>query len=264
MTAIAAAAGRALAALPSVRAVAVGGSHATGTADERSDVDLYVFAPADPPEEVRRGALLPFAAPGGLMIGNPWFGTADACELPSGTSIDASYFGTGWIEDEIAARLDRHEPKLGHTTAIMHTLAVARPLADDGWLAGVRERVARPYPDALADAIEAHNLPLLASAPHSLVRQIEDAGARNDRIALNHRIAAFLASATDVLFARARHWHPGEKRLAHHLRALELDPRIVPAIEALATAGPDNAPAHARALVALLCTTERVAASALQ
>ncbi len=43
--------------------------------------------------------------------------------------------------------------------------------------------------------------------------QIRKAASRGDKIAVNHRMAAFMESYFDVLFALNRRTHPGEKRL---------------------------------------------------
>jgi hypothetical protein len=58
--------------------------------------------------------------------------------------------------------------------------------------------------------------------------------ARGDLISLNHRVAVWIASYTDILFAVNRRYHPGEKRLLTYLaglpdlpeKALEDVPRI--------------------------------------
>jgi hypothetical protein len=42
---------------------------------------------------------------------------------------------------------------------------------------------------------------------------------RGDAVSVNHRAAAFLASAFDVIFALNRVLHPGEKRLVSYVEA---------------------------------------------
>ena len=47
----------------------------------------------------------------------------------------------------------------------------------------------------------------------SYYEQIKKGINRNDTVSINHRIAAFLASYFDVIFAMNELLHPGEKRL---------------------------------------------------
>jgi hypothetical protein len=58
------------------------------------------------------------------------------------------------------------------------------------------------------------NYPILADSLSSYHVQIETAVARGDVVSVNHRVAAFLASYFDIIFALNRRWHPGEKKLA--------------------------------------------------
>lgn len=57
-------------------------------------------------------------------------------------------------------------------------------------------------------------------AASSYERQIRKAVARGDRVSVNHRLAALLASYFDVIFAVNRQLHPGEKRLIALAEAL--------------------------------------------
>ena len=50
--------------------------------------------------------------------------------------------------------------------------------------------------------------------------QMKAAIARDDLISLNHRVAVWIASYTDILFAMNRRYHPGEKRLLMYMQGL--------------------------------------------
>jgi hypothetical protein len=50
--------------------------------------------------------------------------------------------------------------------------------------------------------------------------QMKAAIARDDLVSLNHRVAVWIASCTDILFAVNRRYHPGEKRLLTYMQGL--------------------------------------------
>ena len=52
----------------------------------------------------------------------------------------------------------------------------------------------------------------------SYYEQIEKGVKRNDVVSINHRIAAFLASYFDIIFAVNETFHPGEKRLIQYAK----------------------------------------------
>ena len=80
------------------------------------------------------------------------------------------------------------------------------------------------------------NLPVLGANIHSYEQQIRSAFRRRDRVSLNHRTAACLASYFDILFAANRRFNPGEKRLLVHVQALLSKPEGVTAdVEAACT-----------------------------
>jgi len=54
----------------------------------------------------------------------------------------------------------------------------------------------------------------------SYLNQIEKAIIRKDVIALNHRVAAYLASYFDIVFAVNRIPNPGEKRMLENVKNL--------------------------------------------
>lgn len=248
---------RALATHAGLRAVMLGGSAATGLADEASDLDLYALGEGEAPLALRRALAAARGRPGTAEIAARAFGPTDAWRERSGLEVDLMHWDAAWLEGEVAARMERHEPRVGYTTAVVHTVAVAVPLHDpSGWLAGLQARARAPYPEGLARAVLALNLPLLRGARHSFLAQTEAAPGRGDAVSVNHRTAAWLASFFDALFALNRRLHPGEKRLGRHAAALPLAPEATrKAVEALLRAPPEERPARmerlARALEAL-------------
>lgn len=201
---------------PEVTAIALGGSRSGDAVDIWSDHDMYIFTTADIPHAVRRELAMRFdPAP---EIGNRWFGEGDEwSDRAHGISVDLMFWNRDWFEDQLRDVIERHRPSLGYTTSIAFTARHAAPLFDrDGWLARMQTLSASPYPEELRAAIIAWNLPLLRTTRSSYRHQIELAIARGDPVSVNHRVAALLASAFDIVFASARSLHPGEKRqLAH-------------------------------------------------
>ena len=76
-----------------------------------------------------------------------------------------------------------------------------------------------PYPEALRQNIIRRNLRLLTGNLPSYDAQLRKAVSREDRPSVNHRMAAFLESYFDILFALNRMTHPGEKRMDSTLKA---------------------------------------------
>jgi hypothetical protein len=108
----------------------------------------------------------------------------------------------------------RHEASVGYSTCFWHNLLVSQVLFDrQGWFAELQERVVVPYPEELRRAIVAKNFPILDGVLSAYTHQIEHSVRRGDAVSVNHRVAAFLASYFDVLFAVNKVPHPGEKRL---------------------------------------------------
>jgi predicted nucleotidyltransferase len=212
------------AALPEVAAVALAGSQTTGLASPDSDLDLYVYA--DPALPLPARAAIAADGEQAELDLSPWEPGDSWLDPASGRRIDVMYRSPAWIEDQLDRLLDRHQPALGYSTALWHNIRTSLPLFDrDGWFAALQRRAAQPYPEELRRAIVAANLPLLRDRSFSYRHQIEAALARNDAVAVQHRLTAFLASYFDVLFALNRLPHPGEKRqIEHALRSCPLRP----------------------------------------
>src|SRR3712207_3263144 len=103
---------------------------------------------------------------------------------------------------------------MGYSTAFWRSIRDARPLYErDAWHAALQRRARRPYPEELRRNIVALNRPYLRDHPFSYRYQTAKALERYDAVSVNHRVAAWLASYFDILFALNRVLHPGEKRL---------------------------------------------------
>jgi len=242
------------AALPAVEAVALGGSLAAGGADGASDVDLYVYGEV-PPAPAERAAL---AAAGGDALGleldNRNFEPGDEwIDGESGIAVDVMYRTPAWIEGELDRVLVRHEARLGYSTCFWANVRSSRALFDrSGWFAALQARAAAPYPEPLRRAIVAKNLAVMARNQSSFLRQLERAAMRGDAVAVNHRLAAFLACAFDVLFAVNGEPHPGEKRLlaAAAVRCKLLPDGFLDGVERLLAGAGEGAVAEAAGAVA--------------
>lgn len=75
----------------------------------------------------------------------------------------------------------------------------------------MRARV--PYPEGLVSTIVDLNGLWLHDHPFSFRNQIAKAVGRGDKVSVNHRLAAWLASYFDIVFALNHVLHPGEKRM---------------------------------------------------
>lgn len=213
----------AFAALPGVTAVAMAGSHATGRADAASDIDLYVYADDEVPlaarQEIATGTVSP------EIDQSPWEPGDSWVDAGSGRTIDVMYRTPLWIEESLDRLLVRHQASVGYSTCFWQNVLVSVPLYDrDGWFRRLQTVANQPYPEPLRRAIITMNYPLLKESRFSFLRQTEAAMARVDAVAVQHRIAALLASVFDLLFALNRLPHPGEKHLVATATALPLTP----------------------------------------
>jgi hypothetical protein len=199
---------------PHVEAVALGGSQASGRGDAASDIDLYVFTTATIPLDHRKTLMEKRGASRTDLDLRFWDLGDEWVDADSGIEVDIIYWDTAWIEEQIAHVLDRHQASLGYTTSFWHTIRAARLLYDrGGWLGALQAKASQPYPEDLRNAILLLNHPVLRRVIPAYSHQIELAVQRGDLVSVNHRVAAFLASYFDILFALNRELNPGEKRL---------------------------------------------------
>lgn len=199
----------ALTTTPGVRAVILGGSRATGTADGASDTDLYALRRGPLATEAERAAALrPFADHGTITHDDTW-GVEDRLHVV-GHLIEVMHFDLA--EFRVHEAYDPGLDPNGYTTAFLHTLVRGVPLADPhGELADLRARLAT-YPEPTAHRI-------LARTPIELagyLDQLAKAQARADWTSVLHRRTALQTAWFDALFALNLAYHPGEKRMLDH------------------------------------------------
>ena len=77
----------------------------------------------------------------------------------------------------------------------------------------LQERFEVPFPKELKENIISKNFRLLTGNLPSYDKQIIKAFDRGDFVSVNHRIAAFIESYFDIIFAINELTHPGEKRM---------------------------------------------------
>ncbi len=202
----------ALAALPQVEAITLGGSRAGTHYDETSDYDVYLYCTGPVEETVRRELLSSYCRY--MEIGNHFWEYEDNCTLNNGIDIDILYRNLDDFTADVAAVVEQHQGRNGYTTCMWHNLLTCKILYDrDGRLTAARQRFSVPYPEELKDAIVSRNWKLLRGSMPAYEQQILKAANRGDQVSVNHRVAAFLESYFDLLFALNRQTHPGEKRL---------------------------------------------------
>ena len=222
--------------LEDVEALVLAGSATTGLADEWSDYDLYAYTCGVVPIEFRAKLLKPRASR--LELHNTFFEWSDEWVEPNGTTFDLMYRSCDVIEADVEAKLERGEAALGYSTSLCYSILQAKPVFDRrGWFKALHNRLkSTPYPDVLMQGVIKMNLPVLGGMIHSYEQQIRSAFRRRDRVSLNHRTAAWLASYFDILFAANRRFNPGEKRLLTHAQALPTMPdRMVADIDTVCT-----------------------------
>lgn len=201
-----------LAGLEQVEAIALGGSRAGKVYDEKSDYDVYLYCSGPIEESIRHGILGKYCNT--MEIGNHFWEYEDNCTLTSGIDIDILYRNLDDFIREVASVVEDCQAHNGYTTCMWHNLRTCKVIYDrDGRLALAKERFDVPYPKQLKKNIIERNMKLLHSSLPAYETQIKKAVERKDYVSINHRVAAFMESYFDIIFAVNELTHPGEKRL---------------------------------------------------
>lgn len=216
--------------IATVEAIALGGSQTSGSLDNHSDIDLYVYANEVIPLSKRQEIVAQLGASKTDLnltfwdLGDEWY------DLDTGIEVDIIYWDPSWIEEQLDRVLITHQASMGYTTCFWHTILNSKTLFDrHGWFAHLQQKCAQPYPETLQRAIINKNHSVLRAVIPSYYGQIKKALERNDLISVNHRVAALFASYFDILFAMNKMLHPGEKKLLRFV--LENCEKVPPNLE---------------------------------
>ncbi len=198
--------------LQQVSAIALGGSRGTHTEDKDSDYDLYMYVTEEIDLSDRKRILEKYC--NYLELGNDFWELEDDCRLNSGTIIEIIYRRIEDLDEQLEVQLYDGQAGCGYTTCMWYNLLNSIILYDKyNTLKMLVEKYSLPYPEQLRKNIIQKNLRLLDNNIPSFNYQIEKAAKRGDMVSINHRIAAFLASYFDIIWAINKKAHPGEKRL---------------------------------------------------
>lgn len=198
--------------LEQVDAVALGGSRASGNSDEKSDYDLYVYTTEDVPEETRREILSEFCSQ--MEIGNRYWEHEDNVVFNDGVGCDIIYRTVDMFDKYIDYVIIGGSAMNGYTTCFWHNILTSEIIFDkSGAYTELKKKCDIPYPEKLKKNIIDKNMKLLSGVLPSYDKQIVKAYERHDFVSINHRVAGFLESYFDVIFAVNEMTHPGEKKL---------------------------------------------------
>lgn len=200
--------------LEQVYAVVLSGSRTSNQNDEMSDYDIYVYSDAEIPVEFRTELAKKYSDD--YEIDNRYFETGDEWNLrESNTGLDFMFRCKNWITDTVDNIYCKHMASNGYSTCFLHNIKTSQILYDkDNWFLNLQNKVNGPYPEELKNNIIKRNIMLISDKKNaSYLDQIKLAVKRNDPVSVNHRIAAFMTSYFDIIFALNKVYHPGEKRM---------------------------------------------------
>ena len=148
------------------------------------------------------------------MLENKFWEVEDNCTLSDEIDIDIIYRNINDFENNIENVVETHQASNGYTTCFWHNLKNSKVLYDPHKeFHNLKERFEVPFPKELKENIISKNFRLLTGNLPSYDKQIIKAFDRGDFVSVNHRIAAFIESSFDIIFAINELTHPGEKRM---------------------------------------------------
>lgn len=153
------------------------------------------------------------------MLENKFWEVEDNCTLSDEIDIDIIYRNINDFENNIENVVETHQASNGYTTCFWHNLKNSKVLYDPHKeFHNLKERFEVPFPKELKENIISKNFRLLTGNLPSYDKQIIKAFDRGDFVSVNHRIAAFIESYFDIIFAINELTHPGEKRMIQYAK----------------------------------------------
>lgn len=201
-----------LSSLLQIEAIALGGSRAGKYYDEKSDYDIYLYCTAPITEDQRKSILSKYCTH--VEYSNQYWELEDNGTFQNGIDFDILYRNLDDFITGIARVVEQYQPSNAYSTCMWHNLITCKIIFDrTGRLTAAKERFTVPYPHQLKQNIVQRGWKLLHNSMPAYELQIKKAAERGDLISINHRVAAYLETYFDVLFAINGKTHPGEKRL---------------------------------------------------
>ena len=203
--------------IPEIEAILLAGSHSTGTNDKNSDYDVYIYSYSSIPIAKRK--LITDRYFKYIELSNTYWEEEDDGILFDDTEVEFIYRNIDFIDNSLNRTLIKCEADIGYTTCIWYNLKNSIIIYDkNNKLAEIKAKYDIDYPDKLRNNIIEKNFNLLKAKFPCYYKQIEKALKRNDYVSLNHRLAAFLASYFDIIFAYNKCPHPGEKKILKFIK----------------------------------------------
>lgn len=211
-----------MASLEEVSAIMLGGSRGVGTQDKHSDYDVYVYTKSELHEGKRKNIIQKYVKY--MEYSNSFWELEDDGILLNGIDIEFIYRDINTIEENLKSTIDGNVGN-GYSTCFVNNFFESKVLyEEDKIITEIRERLSQNDFSKMFESVVIKNAMLLSDYMPSLHYQIEKAVKRNDRLSVNHRIAAYMDILFDILFAINSKTHPGEKRLLEYALKLELLP----------------------------------------
>ncbi len=211
---------RMLADLPGVMAVTLGGSVQSGLADAASDLDLHVFwqTPlADAQTRLRQLATI--ADPDSVQVDIHSWGLEDHLVI-NGRPVELIYVRWSDFAAEVAYAYDVGLYSDNATTARLFYAAHGGILCDPTGEFAATQQHLHTFPEATYRVLLARQPALLRVFLEQLVR----AQGRSDWLFVQHCRTKIQLAFFNLLFTLNRQYHPGEKRLLHHLARCPIAP----------------------------------------